>query len=49
MTVFFNDKITINEANEKRNNLLKNILEFDSKVRPRSKVNKEEKTMHSQL
>ena len=44
MTVFFNDKSTINKGDEKQSNLLRNILEFDSNVRPKPKIYKEEKS-----
>ena len=38
-----NRKITINEANEKQSNLLKNILEFNYKVILRWKANRKKK------
>ena len=34
----FNSKITISEADKKQSNLMNNIIDFDSKVRPRSKM-----------
>ena len=36
-------EITVSEADEKQSNLLKNILEFNDKARPKSKADKKEK------
>ena len=40
----FNGKIIINEADKKRDNLLDVILNFNNKVRPRSKADNEERS-----
>ena len=39
----FNGKITISEADKQQSNLLKAILQFNDKVRPRSKADKDKK------
>ena len=40
----FTGKITLSEANKKQSNLLDVISNFNNKVRPRSKVDKEKKS-----
>ena len=40
----FNGKITMSEADNKQSNLLDVILNFNNKVRPRSKADEEKKT-----
>ena len=39
----FNGKITISEADKKQSNLIKAILQFNDKVRPRPKADKDKK------
>ena len=39
----FNGKITISEADKQQSDLLKAILQFNDKVRPRSKADKDKK------
>ena len=41
----FNGKITISEADKKQSSLLNTILNFNSKVRPRTKADKGKKAM----